>query len=121
MIDHKLQAHPGKNEYSNVGSASVAQSSSSSSMRIPNAVDEKLLIENPEEEINIKEVKKQAPKKEFFCVYCQFISNNKPTLAEHMESAHFDKPANPTIFECTTCGKVFPARTNLRKHLLIHK
>ena len=58
--------------------------------------------------------------RDYHCLYCDFFTKKKKVLDIHMESSHPDKPATPTEFECTTCGKVFPKRTNLIKHLLIH-
>jgi len=96
-------------------------SCSSSSIRENDPVDDKFLSdpladhEEPNQNIS------QKKSKEFFCVYCNYISPDKNSLAQHMETAHYDKPSKPEIYECSTCGKTFPARTNLRKHLLVHK
>ena len=68
-----------------------------------------------------EQVKIDVKTKEYFCVYCSFISFNKNLLSQHVTCQHGDKPIKPLIFECNTCGKTFPARTNLRKHLLVHK
>lgn len=62
-----------------------------------------------------------ATGKEYFCLYCDFTAKKKTTLSEHMKITHEGKPSIPSMYECTYCGKIFRARTNLRKHLLIHK
>jgi hypothetical protein len=96
-------------------------SCSSASIRGTDTNDEKFLPEGLVDREETSKTKSQKKVKEFFCVYCEFISLDKNSLAQHMETAHYDKPTKPEIFECTTCGKTFPARTNLRKHLLVHK
>jgi len=73
------------------------------------------------EVVEVEVVSKKAQKKQYFCVYCNFLSKTKTALTKHMETIHPDRPAKPNVFECTDCGKTFRARTNLRKHLLVHK
>jgi len=61
-----------------------------------------------------------SSQKDYRCVYCGFVTKKKKIIDGHMEVTHPDKPAMPTEFECTTCGKRFQKRANLIKHLLIH-
>lgn len=113
LIGHKVKLHPSINITEQI----ISDDNASSSLPIP-------LLSDTEATDEIKQVNLNAPEKtqmEFFCVYCHATFDHRMAIAQHMEIDHSDKPPNPNIFECNTCGKIFPARTNLRKHLMVHK
>ena len=60
-------------------------------------------------------------RKNFFCLYCDYTTPSKILLNSHHKEQHPGRNMNPEKFECCTCGKIFPNRASLRKHLLIHK
>ncbi|CAL8070277.1 unnamed protein product [Orchesella dallaii] len=132
LAEHKFESHQNKMGSNN---ATVTLSSDQNSVHIlPEKIrrqsrDDQLEMDIPTQdpladipnEVVPAATTSTSTKKEYFCVYCSFTSKKKSLLADHMETEHAGKPRTPNMFECTYCGKIFQARTNLRKHLLIHK
>lgn len=135
LTEHKFESHQNKSVAAAAISATpfvesilpddhilpekIRRQSQNEELEIP---EEPALAEmKPPESVVTATSSTNSKKKEYFCLYCSFTGKKKVSLAEHMESEHQGKPKVPSMFECTYCGKIFQARTNLRKHLLIHK
>lgn len=136
LAEHKFEVHQGKSATSTT-TVSITPSDEHILQDVKHILPEKIRRQSQNEELQIPGQDPLAEfvhppavpttssvlmsRKEYFCVYCNFTASKKTLLAQHMELEHAGKPRVPNVFECTHCGKVFSGRTNLRKHLLVHK
>jgi len=119
LIEHKLDTHQQKIRNTSRNSGSLNLPSTSKQLRGEYMVDSNRPAHLPQQrEISVA---KKGIKKTFHCIYCAFCGNTKKELNDHEQLNHSDQPCNPSVFECSTCGKTFKSRPNLIKHLVVHR
>ncbi|KAG8454023.1 hypothetical protein GDO86_000595, partial [Hymenochirus boettgeri] len=85
--------------------------------------EEIINVANKEEDENTKE-SQQASEKEYVtfkedhcCPHCDSSFPSQDILAEHLQALH-QKPTEEKEFKCRNCGKKFPVKQALQRHVL---